>query len=481
MSARSVIVVPPLLKYPAGPLLGPAMLAAAAAKAGHRADVLDLNIRYLASRLGSEMGSTASRVVGDHDRPEAALRRIEGGFVNELAAHLPVPVSRGGIEPYAMLTFPMSAVYEAAGSLARGTTGSWIADQLALEPRPDVFAVSVLFSGQVLWGLAASIVAKRMWPSVPIFWGGAHVTALADEIAQDGGYGKWIDGFVFGHAERTFAALLDAFDKRTNLPAGVIEAGARNALGGEEDAEQSPMFSELHAYGIPRLTLPAQTSRGCGYGLCTFCTYPVIEGKYRQLDLHWLRPVIEEAKSRYAAVAFKDSLLFARRLDEIGTMIGGTIKWSGCTKLSAGLLGSLPVWAEQGLDTLEVGLETLTSDGQRLIQKEQSLDLFLRTLDAAEAAGIALVVNYITGLPNANPDLEESWLERVQSELSRRPALRSKLEHNRFQLERRSPLARSPGHAGIHVTGAWPWSSVLDWEPVQPSRRGRLLRVLRQS
>jgi hypothetical protein len=35
LRARAVLVVPPLLKYSAGPLLGPALLVAAARAAGH--------------------------------------------------------------------------------------------------------------------------------------------------------------------------------------------------------------------------------------------------------------------------------------------------------------------------------------------------------------------------------------------------------------------------------------------------------------
>jgi radical SAM superfamily enzyme YgiQ (UPF0313 family) len=329
--------------------------------------------------------------------------------------------------------------------------------------------------------MAASILAKRIWPGVPVVWGGAHVTALRNEIVHDPGYGRWIDGFVFGNAERTFGFLLEALATRGPWPSGVVPAGCGEVRTAQEDSELIPIFSDLDAYGVPRLTLPAQTSRGCGYGLCAFCTYPAIEGAHRSIDLRWVDPLIREAKHRNAAVAFKDSLLFVRRLEELGTMIDGAVEWSGCTKLSAGLLGRLRTFAGQGLDTLEVGLETLTPDGQRLIEKQQSLDLFLRTLDAAEAAGVALVVNYITGLPHSDPAEEETWLRRVRSELSGRPALRSKLEHNRFQLERLSPLASSPEQAGIRITGAWPWASVLDWEPVQRPPRTRSLRVLRNS
>ncbi|NBX34834.1 hypothetical protein EBR16_05675, partial [bacterium] len=67
-----------------------------------------------------------------------------------------------------------------------------------------------MFSGQVIAGLAITEVVKQLWPGVAVVWGGAHVTALADRIAQDSRYGKSVDGFVAGYAERTWVELLDS-------------------------------------------------------------------------------------------------------------------------------------------------------------------------------------------------------------------------------------------------------------------------------
>jgi radical SAM superfamily enzyme YgiQ (UPF0313 family) len=114
---------------------------------------------------------------------------------------------------------------------------------------------------------------------------------------------------------------------------------------------------------------------------------------------------------------------------------------------------------------LEVGLETLSESGQKLILKRQTPELFLGFLDAAAAAGISVVVNYITGLPGTEPREEQRWLARVHAEIKARPCLTAKVEHNKFQLERLSPMGRSPDKFGLVITNSWPWASVLDWEP----------------
>lgn len=463
-TARALLVVPPFLKYASGPLLGPAMLAGAAQAAGHSIDILDLNARFLSARLPARQGDP--RFVGDHDRASEVLSPIQRAFRASTARFLPAFAGLIGEDPVQTLPFEHAEIVAAAVALAGSAEGAWIAEHLASVAAPDVVGVSVLYSGQVLWGLATSILARRRWPRVPVVWGGPHVTALQDRIAADPAYGAVIDGFVFGYAERTFVAMLDALAGEGRLPAEVCAAGTPSRRA-RDDGTVVPVFCDLHLYGSPRVTLPVQCSRGCAYGRCRFCTYPAIEGSYRPLSLVPLRSVVVEAARISGNVAVKDSLLLPARLVEVAEIVGGRVPWSACTKLHPALderlLSSL---AGGGCWTLEFGLETLTRTGQLLIDKRQTPDLFLRTLDAADRAGISVVVNYITGFPGVPAEDDAGWLAFVHQALADRPALAAKIEHNRFQLERRSPLGRAPATAGLRVTEEWPWATVLGWEEV---------------
>ena len=76
-TVRALLVVPPLLEYSAGPLLGPALLVAAARAAGHEADVLDLSIRWIRSHLPSCVAASPSTTLGDHDKPGTWPRAFE--------------------------------------------------------------------------------------------------------------------------------------------------------------------------------------------------------------------------------------------------------------------------------------------------------------------------------------------------------------------------------------------------------------------
>lgn len=466
-ASRALVIVPPLLKYSAGPLLGPALLVAAARASGHEADVLDLSIRWIRAHLPPRIAVPLPTIVGDHDKPGSLLSDLQRDvFLPLLRAHLSDVEHLDGADAHLTLTCCHDALEVAAERLAASAHGAWIRSVLAERERPDVLGVSVLFSGQVLFGLAVGIVARALWPGVRVVWGGSHVTALQDRIVRDTRFGRMVDAFVFGYAERTFVELLDAVARRAPLPPGCVRAGQGEPRRAADDPGHAPVFQDLELYGLPRLTLPAQASRGCSYGRCGFCTYPTIEGTYRVLDEATVEPVVQLGFERGATVAFKDSLVVPQRLAALAARIGGRVRWSACTKLHPALDdAALRRLVAGGCDTLEIGLETIDVDSQRLIGKRQSVALFRRTLDAAGEAGVGLVVNYITGFPGTKPAEEQGELAWVEDELKlRQPSLRAVVEHNEFQLERLSPMGRNPEAFGLRVTGEWPWSSVLGWE-----------------
>lgn len=465
----ALVVVPPLLKYAAGPLLGPAQLRGAAEAAGHAAPTLDLNIRYLASRLDRVPGT--SSFVGDHDKQIDALRRVQARFVEELSEVLPVAEAVPGTDPRLTLTAPFEAVLQAGEALARGHHGRWIRDQLRAVSRPDLLGLSVLYAGQVIWALAVSIVGRELWPGVPVVWGGAHVTALRDVIPRDQRFARVADGYVFGQAERTFSALLDAIADGSPWPDAVVRGGAGRAVRAEDDPAVAPAFTDLERYGDPRLNLPVQASRGCAYGRCAFCTYPSIEGRYRPGPLGSVEPVIRLAEAHSAVVSVKDSLATVDRLVSLAELVRGRVRWSACTKLDPRLPALLHSLAAQGLDTIELGVETMHPGAQRYLGKPQSMDLLRRTFDAASSAGVGVVINLLHGIPHVDPGEEALWEEHVMEAMRLVPGLRAVAERNRFQLERLAPLARAPGAHGLSITGEWPWASVLAWEAVSVPHR----------
>lgn len=465
--AASVVIVPPFLKHFGGPMAGPAYLKGAGERAGHKVDVLDLNREWIRERITS--AHTSGQIKGDHDKPSKELNRLYQEWQELCATHWPTPMPVGDRESRAVILYASHAeVTGCATSMVAGPFGEWVRRHLEQVARPDLVGLSVMFSGQIIATLAVTKVIHAVWPGVPVVWGGAHVTALADPISKDAIYGEGIDGFVVGYAEKTWVQLLDAVASRSPWPAEVFKAGNASRRA-KEDPTTVPAF-DLTSYGQGSLTLPVQASRGCAYGKCSFCTYPKIEGKHRKLSMAALEPVIEQAASRDAVLSFKDSLLVPNQLREVGARIKGRVLWSACTKLHDSFdHETMRRLFGEGLRTLEIGLETLDGASQSIINKPQSPELLRRFLDAAAAAGVGIVINYMTGLPSADREEEQRWLRVLRDEVDARPALKAMIEHNTFQLEMLSPMGSNPSAYGIEVVRRWPWSSLLEFRLIAMS------------
>jgi len=465
--ATAVVLVPPFLKHFGGPMAGPAYLKGAGERAGHSVEVLDLNREWIRERITS--AHTSGQIKGDHDKPSKELNRLYQEWQELCSTHWPVPVPQNERESRTVVLYAShEEVIGCAVNLAAGAFGEWVRHHLAQLSRPALVGLSVMFSGQIIGALAVTKVIRAVWPDVPVVWGGAHVTALAEPISKDAGYGQGIDGFVVGYAEKTWVELLDAVASRASWPTEVFQAGTASHRA-KEDGTTVPAF-DLSTYGEGSLTLPVQASRGCAYGKCSFCTYPKIEGKHRKLSMATLEPVIQQAAAHDAVVSFKDSLLVPNQLREVGSMIKGRVMWSACTKLHDSFdRETISRLFGEGLRTLEIGLETLDGTSQNIINKPQSPKLLRGFLDAAAEAGVAIVINYMTGLPGADPAEEQHWLQVVRGEVAARPSLKAMIEHNTFQLEMLSPIGTNPSSYGIEVTRRWPWSSLLEFKISQPT------------
>lgn len=455
----ALLVVPPLLKYLAGPLAGPVQLAGAAAAVGGSLQVLDLNAHWLRA---FENGGSSSSIVGDHARPDGGFRQGAAAWWRLLADVLPAPDPRtpAGEDGLRALCYPHEEVERAAKRLAESPVArAW--GELLPRRSPAFFGISVLWSGQVVAALALSIMARRRWPGVPVVWGGAHVTALAEVIAGDARFGRHVQGFVAGYAEATLGDMLRG--DPLAVPE-VFAAGCGRCPRAREVAVR-PCFGDLSLYGSPRLILPVQVSRGCAYGRCAFCTYPHQEGSYRTLSLDGISPALELAVELGAQLAVKDALVTPPRLDALAARIAGRAEWAACTRLVPRLgRERLIRLAAAGLRTFELGVEALDPATLRGQDKPQPLNLLDGLLEDASDLPVHLVLNVMAGFPGQRLEDALAELQQLRHELPRRhPRARFSIERNLLQVERNSPLARRPHHFGIELTGSWPWSSVLGW------------------
>ena len=459
---RPLLVNPPLVGYAAGPSLGVANLVAVGTAVGVDVEVLDLNALFVNPFI-DDGEADATAVVGDHAKPVGGVRRARDAWHGLAAEVLGAPVGQvpAGDDAVSSLFFDMERVQSAADRLASGPIGRHWQGNLPRDAPPFV-GVTVGSPGQVLAALAVSALVKKQWPDAPVIWGGSLVTLLAPAIAMEPSYGAYVDGFVRGYAEATFA---DICRRGPRAVQDVFVAGGGRAPWAR-GADVVPCFRDLELYGRPRLTLPVQSSRGCAHGRCAFCTHPTIERRYEPLSLEAVRMVFAVAPSLRAEVAVKDAFVLPRRLDAIAAVAQGRVAWSACTRLVPRLgRRRIERLAEAGLRTLEVGLETTDPVRSARLGKPQRL----RELDdlLADAAGldIHVIVNVILGHPGESASEAAAALTHLEEELPARfPATRFSTERNLLQIQRGTPMAERPGAYGIRLGRPWPWAASLHWD-----------------
>ena len=462
------IVVPPLIKYAAGPLLGPAIIEGAAKESGFDVATLDLNIRYVHhTGMLPPANSGAAEYYGDHCKPGSVLDQVASRFLESVDT----PTSRNGgrKEPRTKLWMSHEEVLSAASDLGDTDLGAFVVSELSTLDAPPVLGISLMWEWQVIPSLFISMVVKKAWPQTVVVWGGSHVTALYDKIAKDSRFGTFADGFLPFHSAGSFIQLLEHDGNLGDVDGLIVPGRGMPSLPHPEmSLSVKPSFPPLGQYGHPRLILPIELSTGCPYGRCAFCTYPAIEPSWEELDFGLLDRMLELAVDESAAISFKDSYVLHERLRRIAERIDGRVPWSATTKLhpklDPGLIGEI---ARGGCRTVEVGLETIDPESQVLIRKRQPPEWLDQFLEGCSRHHVSAIVNYMTGLPGGQDDGSEELrqLDARLLRLRKERGLMARTEPHQFRLERMSEMARHPDQYGIQVVGEWPWSSVLDWRP----------------
>ena len=182
--ARALLVVPPFIKYNAGPLLGPALLQAAAETHGHDCSTLDLNAIWMHSQLNAraihdgknQPDKLKPLFQGDHNKPlDGSLYRAQclwnstlfGASTSIIDARDCNALSRR--LRYGFLNH--GEVEAIASCLLMLPFGAWVQEQLIksyaaqlypghdMDAHPiDVVGVSLLHVGQVIPAVIVSML-----------------------------------------------------------------------------------------------------------------------------------------------------------------------------------------------------------------------------------------------------------------------------------------------------------------------------------
>lgn len=291
-----------------------------------------------------------------------------------------------------------------------------------LQSDPELVAVSIPFNEQTVEALTILKLLKRRAPHVKTVVGGAIVSAFHKILCNDERFWDWVDYAMPGEADESFPQLVTALGEGadvTDIPnlyrrdeRGVVHAPRSRSLPNMNDIAP-PDFSTVPTsrYFLPYPVINYQTSRGCYYGKCTFCSFDIKQNfRLRKASLVFddLLKIQEQTGVRH--IMFWDPLTPPRLMRDFSKFnrelpVDRRFYWGAETKFEK-------VFTDQqftdeiyagGARFLQFGYESGSQRVLDLMVKGNDLSRVHLMLDAMERSNLKVSVQWFIGFPGAEP------------------------------------------------------------------------------
>lgn len=467
VKAQAAVFVMPPSPSDTNPPLGPAILARRAHEAGLTVSVWDLNIEFINSVRGHARREEYS-AVGDQGKDRSLVARSAAVLFSQFGIPRSEVLFCPDVgDPNAGMHFTAEGVQDAVQRHVHTESllAQWIdskLDELERDGWPSLVGVSIMGPSQVLASLLLLALVKRRRPTTATVVGGSHVTLLEKNLRVDSRMRSSVDFVMAGHCEADFARLVAGapFQSAPSISAARVEDGP--------EFPYLPLFQrrQLAMYASQHLVLPVQFTRGCQYGRCTYCTYPVVEPHVTRMFAGHARQAMVELHRVHGARRFslKDSLLTAPAMSELAHELlalgGPKIEWSATTKVVRGLIDQLPLLAESGLRTLELGVESIHARSLEIIDKRSSRSVVEEVVAAAIDNGVVPVVNLMFGFPGESEREAHSQLDWAHSLRDAASPGQIEFSMNLLEVVRGSAMALD---TRVETVGIAPWAYCYEW------------------
>jgi anaerobic magnesium-protoporphyrin IX monomethyl ester cyclase len=355
---------------------------------------------------------------------------------------------------------------------------------------PDAVGISITYRSQILPAVTLALLVKRAMPHVPVIFGGHIVSFWHDALAGCPEVFDWCDYLIAFEGESALDALLSALESGQPLD-GVPNLAYRR----DGRVIANPLFVEdinalpapdyrglpLDRYLAPEPVFLLNTSRGCYWAKCAFCSVsPSMRHRFRVRRPDLVLQDIAVLQQRHAAqcITFGDDCVPPRMLKALGRGLRGKkISWQ-CEvrfepELTPALLSSL---REAGCRNLIFGLESYSPRVLESMKKGVRHAEIRRILDDCRRAGIAFNLQLFFGFPGESEREARTTLEFVAGELHGAATA----SFGSFQLQRGSGVARDPEAFGIRLAdGQNPLSVEIAYEPL-PAHAAEARQTLRE-
>ncbi|MEM7306229.1 MAG: radical SAM protein [Planctomycetota bacterium] len=463
---RITLVYPPNRNVPSSPYGALPLLAGCLGEAGHEVSIVDANLEVFERLLSRERLEAARALLEDSWQRLSAkdtLTRAELGQLQGLATLSVVPfdelveASRAGeiLRSWEHFRDPekVNWAYDTIANVLRAAYSinpvfhelkhsfndeffgyletdfdnpiSQLVEEVVLDQilatKPDLVAVTIPFNEQTVEGFALLKALKRRAPELKTMVGGAIISAFHQKFCNDPRFYDYADFAMPGEADLSFPRFATALENGDELD-GTPNLYYRDAEGTVHPpvARDMPNLNEIAApdfsgvplgrYFLPVTVVNYQTSRGCYYGKCTFCSFDIKQNfRFRkaQLVTQDIEKIQDQTGSRH--FIFWDPLTPPRLMKDISKWNKDRgdkrIYWGAETKFEKTFTNQsfTDLLSEGGAKFLQFGYE---SGSQRMLDrmvKGNDLERVHLMLEAMRDSKIAVSVQWFIGFPGETP------------------------------------------------------------------------------
>lgn len=286
--------------------------------------------------------------------------------------------------------------------------------QNILEHTPNLVGISVIALNQVIPAFTLSKVIKKHLPETYVILGGAWCSHLFDVLPHKLELFDVVDSVVVFEGEEALEKLAHAiksgteprdvpnliYRRRDKIVSTKIEADIDLNTLATPEFDGLPL-SKYWNVGV----LPLQTSRGCYWAKCSFCSYRILEPKYKLRKLELVIDDIERLRRKYNAeeICFVDACMEPERLKELSKLLLDRkidIKWMCMGRFDRRLTGDiLELMSKAGCWRIVWGLESGSMKILQYLRKGTYLKDIERILRDAANVGINNRVCLMYGYP----------------------------------------------------------------------------------
>jgi ribosomal peptide maturation radical SAM protein 1 len=388
------LVVPPFAQVET-PTLGVAILAAACRARGTTVAVVHANLM-----LAGRVGYSTYREIANSNVASLLGERL-------FLPHAYGPDPGPGFDAPAPLPPPLQAQYDRVAPAVEPLLDAVCAHILALGPR--ILGISSSYQ-QTLAASAISYRVKAVAPATRIAFGGPNASSPMGEALS--GIFPWIDHFFSGEADIAFPDFCETvLGKSGDAPPRIIHCPPLADMRRSPAPDFRDYFADLHALGgaLPAtlpVSLPVETSRGCWWGAknhCTFCGLNGATMMFRAKPAATALAEMDALERRWGVGRFAvaDNIMPRSYLtDLLPRLAERDQRPSLFYEVKANLkFDQLALMARAGIDTIQPGIESLSSPVLKLMRKGVSAHQNIALLRDCRSLGIGVAWNYLYGFP----------------------------------------------------------------------------------